>query len=222
MTRSRKDAISVFIAVLTLFVGLPAATARASLVTLTWTAPGDDGLVGRATRYDLRYSRTPITAANFGVATQIKGVQAPALPGTVERFSVGGLQSGTAYYFAIKTADEVGNWSALSNVLLQQAPVTGVGDPIVELEFSNPWPNPARETMNFAYALPSAGPIQVDVFDVVGRHVRTIASGWQEAGRGQLSWDLHDVTGRSVQTGMYLMRARLGGKEWSRRLLVVR
>ena len=57
------------------------------------------------------------------------------------------------------------------------------------------------------------GPIQVDVFDIVGRHVRTIATGWRDAGRGELSWDLRDAAGRAVQTGMYLMRAHLDGKD---------
>ena len=32
-----------------------------SSATLTWTAPGDDGTTGTATRYDLAYSHIPVT-----------------------------------------------------------------------------------------------------------------------------------------------------------------
>jgi formylglycine-generating enzyme required for sulfatase activity len=36
--------------------------------------------------------------------------------GTAEAFTVGGLQDNTLYYFALKTWDDVANWSPLSNV----------------------------------------------------------------------------------------------------------
>lgn len=193
-----------------------------SLITLSWTAPGDDGVIGRATRYDLRYSKSPITATNFLQATAVTGLPTPAMPGTTERYSIGGLTSGSTYYFAIKTVDDAGNWSSISNVVAMSAPVTGVGDPALELSLSAPWPSPANTSTRLAYSLPVAGPVELHVFDVSGRLIRTVASGWREAGRGELVWDLVDQTGRAVQTGMYMMRARLGGKDWSRRVLVVR
>ena len=87
-------------------------------VDLTWTAPGDDGSVGTAAAYDLRYSTSPITDdVSFAAATQVSGVPAPKPAGGAEAFSVPGLTASTHYYFAVKTRDEVPNWSALSNVV---------------------------------------------------------------------------------------------------------
>lgn len=86
-------------------------------INLTWTAPGDDRRTGRASTYDIRYSLSPITAANWGIATQVTGEIVPKTAGSAETFSVTGLNSSTSYYFAIKTADEVPNWSKLSNVV---------------------------------------------------------------------------------------------------------
>jgi chitodextrinase len=86
-------------------------------VRLTWTAVGDDSLTGRASQYDLRYSTSAITAANFASATQATGLPAPAASGTTEHFTVTGLQPGTTYWFAIKAADDAGNWSLISNVI---------------------------------------------------------------------------------------------------------
>jgi hypothetical protein len=201
----------------------PARAATNSLVNLTWTAPGDDGVVGRATRYDLRYSTSPITATNFALATPALGLPTPAPAGTIEHYSIGGLNSGATYYFAIKTVDDAGNWSAMSNVVTRQAPVTGVdSDPQLELALSAAWPSPAMSSTRLAYALPEAGPAEVEVFDVSGREVRRIADGWLPAGRGEFVWDLRDGSGRAVRTGMYMVRARLGGRDWSRRVLVVR
>jgi phosphodiesterase/alkaline phosphatase D-like protein len=84
-------------------------------VTLTWTTPGDDSLIGNATQFDLRYSTSPITAANFASATQFTGMPTPGTPGTVQNVTVTGLNPGTLYYFNIKTADDAGNWSLISN-----------------------------------------------------------------------------------------------------------
>lgn len=87
-----------------------------SSITLTWTAPGDDGNTGTATSYDIRYSTSTITDANWDSATQCTGEPAPQLAGSSETFSVTGLGANTTYYFALKTSDEVPNESPLSNV----------------------------------------------------------------------------------------------------------
>ena len=80
-------------------------------VTLTWTAVGDDGSTGTAASYDLRYSTSAITAANFASATAATGEPAPQAAGSSESFTVSGPASNTTYYFALKVADEVPNWS---------------------------------------------------------------------------------------------------------------
>ncbi len=87
-----------------------------SSLRLTWTAPGDDSGSGTASQYDIRYSTSPITDANWSSATQCTGEPTPQIAGTQQTFIVTGLQSNRTYYFAMKTADEVPNWSGLSNV----------------------------------------------------------------------------------------------------------
>jgi hypothetical protein len=86
-------------------------------VDLSWTAPGDDGSTGTATQYDIRYSTSSLSEASWDAATQVAGEPTPSVAGTTENFEVTGLQPNTTYYFAIKTADEVPNWSGISNVV---------------------------------------------------------------------------------------------------------
>ena|SRR3989344_3495125 len=85
-------------------------------VLLSWTSPGDDGDTGTATTYDIRYSTSLITEANWATATQVSGEPAPLIAGTAQSLTVSGLSSNTTYYFAIKTSDEVPNTSLLSDV----------------------------------------------------------------------------------------------------------
>ena len=86
-------------------------------VQLNWTAAGDDSITGTASQYDLRYSTALITAANFAGATVVSGEPTPGAAGSSQSHTVTGLQPATTYWFALKSADDVGNWSLISNVV---------------------------------------------------------------------------------------------------------
>jgi len=84
-------------------------------ISLVWTSPGGDGNRGTASTYDIRYSTEPITEGNeWDKAFQCEGEPTPQPAGNMEAFSVTGLVPSTTYYFALKSADGVPNWSRLS------------------------------------------------------------------------------------------------------------
>ena len=85
-------------------------------LALRWTAPGDDGNTGTATSYDIRYSTSSITAGNWSSATTVTGEPVPASAGTVQTFTLNGLQGSRTYYVAIRTLDNGGNLSSISNI----------------------------------------------------------------------------------------------------------
>lgn len=93
-----------------------ATPSTATAATLTWTAPGDDGTTGTATSYDIRMSASPITANGFSTATQVTGEPIPQVAGSTETYTVTNLSPSTTYYFALKTTDDAGNVSEMSNV----------------------------------------------------------------------------------------------------------
>ena len=85
-------------------------------ITLQWTAVGDDGAIGRAKKYDVRYSTSPITNINFANAQKAGIVPPPSVSGTLESVIVKGLSPNTTYYFAVKVSDNVSNTSGISNI----------------------------------------------------------------------------------------------------------
>ena len=85
-------------------------------VTLTWTAPGDDGSTGQATSYDIRYSTATLNESAWGFSTAVAGEPAPKTAGQAESLLVSGLQPNTTYNFGIKSVDDAGNISVLSNI----------------------------------------------------------------------------------------------------------
>jgi len=103
------------------------AVVRANRVTLTWTAPGDDGSDGAASVYQIKYAAKPIlefvpfpdkrmTHITFWGSTNVPDEPAPKPAGTRQSYTVRRLKPGK-YYFALKSRDDRSNQSPISNVV---------------------------------------------------------------------------------------------------------
>ncbi len=96
---------------------LAAGDPTANRLILTWTAPGDIGDTGAAASYDIRYSTSAITDANFASAQKLANPLTPAPAGVAENTTVSGLSTDTTYYFAIKSISHAGAVSGISNIV---------------------------------------------------------------------------------------------------------
>lgn len=86
----------------------------ANEAVLRWTAVGDDSLDGRAASYDVRRYSEPLDQSNWNSAT-ILSAGTPGVSGSTDTLLASSLTAGTTHYFALKTTDEAGNSSAISN-----------------------------------------------------------------------------------------------------------
>ncbi|MFH1723823.1 MAG: FG-GAP-like repeat-containing protein [Elusimicrobiota bacterium] len=88
-------------------------------VTLTWTAPGDNGLTGTITDgvFDIRYSTIAaiLTEADYVNAPFLSTFTATVSPGTRQTRDVTGLDASATHYFALTVKDTFGARSGLSN-----------------------------------------------------------------------------------------------------------
>ncbi len=67
-------------------------------------------------------------------------------------------------------------------------------------------PNPFNPSTTIRFALPEASHVNLVVYDVNGRAIRTLASGSFSAGMHSVVWDARDDGGREVASGTYLYR----------------
>ncbi|MBS3741986.1 MAG: T9SS type A sorting domain-containing protein [Candidatus Cloacimonetes bacterium] len=84
-------------------------------INLSWTAPGDDGMTGQAINYIIRFNEAPITHKNWSECQELSYKPNPLPAGSSQQTSVKMPKSNKLYYFALKTEDEAGNKSKLSN-----------------------------------------------------------------------------------------------------------
>ena len=115
-------------------IDLTVVDAEPGSVTLSWTAPGDDGDSGTATAYDIRYYTEPITPSNWMSATTVVSSPVPAASGTTEVLEVSGAPSGTLY-FAVQSVDDAFQFSGISNVTEVDVPYHRVFLPIIRLKY---------------------------------------------------------------------------------------
>jgi hypothetical protein len=124
-------------------------------------------------------------------------------------------------YYKLSAVDVNGNESAIA--LLTPGATLGVGGGALpgQLALAAPRPNPASEQTMLSFALPEAGPVQLAVYDMEGRRVRTVSSERMEAGEHQLRFDLRDGGGRQIASGLYFVRLEAGGQRLVKRLAIV-
>jgi hypothetical protein len=102
-------------------------------------------------------------------------------------------------------------------------PTTGVeASALAAFSLMPAQPNPSRGTTALGMALPAPGRVEVVVYDVSGRRVRTLADRAFPSGTHELVWDGRDEAGQPVSGGVYFCCARLGSREASRKLVLMR
>jgi hypothetical protein len=73
-------------------------------------------------------------------------------------------------------------------------------------------PNPAREITTIGYSLERRTRMDLDVFDVSGRLVRSLVHGPVPAGSGSAEWDGRDASGLPAGAGVFLVRLTVDGR----------
>ena len=74
-------------------------------------------------------------------------------------------------------------------------------------DLSAPYPNPFRTITHLTYRLPQAGTVRLQVFDMLGRLVTTLAEGQQAAGPHTATWQAE-----SIRSGAYFIRLSYAGR----------
>ncbi len=198
----------------------------------------DCGLI-EASLDGVNWSQVAATGSSLGRAGGVQPVGQPVYDGArslwrEERADLSAFTGplGNAVRLRYRVLSDTGgrldglNFDSLRVVLYdpaaQPSPVAvGDGSTPARLELAPPAPNPVRGAARFAFALPVAGEVRLDLFDALGRHIRTLAAGSLPAGRYVRGWDTRDDAGRVTPAGIYLARLMGAATTATRRFVVL-
>jgi flagellar hook assembly protein FlgD len=82
--------------------------------------------------------------------------------------------------------------------------------------------NPYNPQTRIAYALPSAGQVRLEIFDVRGRLLTTLVDGHCDPGEYTVTWRGTNDRGQPVASGVYLARLATGTKQLTQKLVIAR
>ena len=70
--------------------------------------------------------------------------------------------------------------------------------------------NPITPTSKITFGIPTGSQVRLDVYDVTGRLVNTLAAGYRGQGYYTIEWDGFDRTGARLSPGLYFVRLDCG------------
>lgn len=127
--------------VITMLLLSPFAFVRAETINqpFTYTATGDDGMVGQASRAVIRMARAADSLLFQWEECVIILDTIPWAPGVTEQVVAAiDVETGVTYYFAIWIADEVPNWSDISNIVSKVYADQSRPDAVTDLQLGAP------------------------------------------------------------------------------------
>ena len=123
-------------------------------------------------------------------------------------------------HFVVVAVDQDGHVGGYSATVTTGA--TAAGDAPRALAIADVVPNPFNPRTTIRFDVPRAGRVEVRIYDMRGRSVRTLADADLAAGRHEAVWDGRDEDGGAAAAGVYLLRVATGGEQRSAKLVLAK
>jgi hypothetical protein len=136
--------------------------------------------------------------------------------------------SGTPAWVDITTSLDVnanricGVTTTLSPFAIVEQDVTDGFAPGVSFRLHQNRPNPFNPRTTIAYEIPARGPVQLKIFDVRGRLVRTLVDRLESPGSHQVMWSGDDDQGRAIGSGVYFYSLEMPQGSLRRRMVLLK
>jgi hypothetical protein len=136
----------------------------------------------------------------------------------IYRYSNSGWQQLDSYYSGGYISAQVNQGGVY---VLGNGP--GVSSPEVPSQFQlgGSFPNPFYAETMISFALPLTGHVNLRVYDMSGRLVRTLVDGDMSAANHAITWDGRDHNGDQVGAGVYFCRLEAAGQIQTQKMLRV-
>ncbi len=83
-------------------------------------------------------------------------------------------------------------------------------------------PNPFNPVTDIAFDLPTKSDVKLEVFNMLGQKIRTLASNEMNAGHHTIVWNGKDDGGRDVVSGIYFYRLTANDNSFTRKMVLLR
>ncbi|PWB74269.1 hypothetical protein C3F09_04115 [candidate division GN15 bacterium] len=89
-------------------------------------------------------------------------------------------------------------------------------------ELAQNFPNPFNPSTAINFTLPSAMPVSLEIYNVLGQRVKTLVDATMAAGSHVAQWDGTDQYGGAVSTGVYFYRLVAGDQTATKKMMLLK
>jgi hypothetical protein len=112
------------------------------------------------------------------------------------------------------------------SILLNQT-VTDVKDEGIDqlpklYSLSQNYPNPFNQTTKIEFTLAKSGFVSLNIYDILGRKVRTLVSEYLSFGYKSVLWDGKNDSGKDVASGIYFYHMKIGDFAETKKLVLLK
>jgi len=102
--------------------------------------------------------------------------------------------------------------------------LTVSNDAILPISFAlhQNYPNPFNPVTTLRYDLPENGHVNITIYDMLGRQVKTLINQTQEAGYRSVIWNATNNYGKPVSAGIYLYQIQAGGYMQTKKMVLLK
>ena len=211
----------------------PAQVAAGEVFTVSLRFSGAGNLQGLSTRLDWdRRIAEPLEVRPGALVESQGGVVFSGKAGVVDAALLGARERGLAGDGVLATVTFRALAAGAPGVTIasvdardrgNRKTTVGGGRPAAPLAtaFMPPAPNPFQGATTLAFSLARPGPVELTIFSVDGRRVRTLSRETKEAGTYRPVWTGTDDRGQAVRPGMYYARLTTPDGRFTRTLVLV-
>jgi len=104
--------------------------------------------------------------------------------------------------------------------------IVGIDEPAENIPTSfaldQNYPNPFNPGTEISFALPAKSDVNLTIYDLLGRRVKTLISGELDAGYHSVAWNGDDSSGKSVSSGLYFYKIETGDFRMTRKMIMLK
>lgn len=134
--------------------------------------------------------------------------------GATYSFRDTGCEPGVAYRYRVDVVDDDGRRELFETDV--------VALPAMPLTLHQNHPNPFNPSTTIEYYLPEKANVRLEIYDISGRLIATLADGEMESGAHAITWNGFDNGGRPVASGIYFSRLAAGKEAISKKMIMLR
>ena len=142
---------------------------------------------------------------------------------TTNTYTDDDIDTGIEYFYRV--SGYVGYWTDYSNtvsVIIESLDLDEDSAMDLDYKIHQNYPNPFNPTTEIKYDLPEDALVSINIYDLMGRSIKSLVNSQQTAGYRSTQWNATNNLGEPVSAGMYLYTIQAGDFRQTKKMVLLK